>query len=194
LAAQVKDPFSKLFFVEKDQEKCDALAERIKQFPQPNNPEIFCGDANTEVNRIVDLIPKSGCLILSFLDPYGLHLHYETLQSLSQIRSDLIIFFPDHVDALRNWNAYYMKENSNLTKVLGTKQWMDELRKAIPSNYAQILYDIYTEQISKLGYEHIDFARIAKTDGRFLYKLIFCSKHQKGLDFWHEAANNKLLF
>ena len=69
--------------------------------------QLLHGDANEKICEIVREIPRR-TLTLAFLDPYGLHLDYETLKVLSSIRADLIIFFPDHLDALRNWEYNYL--------------------------------------------------------------------------------------
>lgn len=101
LAAQANHRFTRLHLCDKNRGRCNALAQRLQKFPQPSEPLVVCGDANAKVDEIVGPIPPRA-LCLAFLDPYGLHLNFETVRALSQRRMDLIIFFPDHVDALRN--------------------------------------------------------------------------------------------
>ena len=49
LAATTKHRFAQLHLCELDQEKASALKERIRRYPQPREPQIFCEDANEHV-------------------------------------------------------------------------------------------------------------------------------------------------
>ena len=184
IAAQSKHPFSRLHLVELDQRKHDALAIRLANYQLPNPPQLILGDANQAVNQVVDLIPHR-TLSLAFLDPYGLHLHFSTLRKLANKRVDLIIFFPDYLDAIRNWKTYYKgHRDSNLTLVLGTSAWETQIDGSSAEKDAEILAGIYVDQIRSLGYAHFDYKRISRRDGRFLYRLVFCSMDVAGLKIW----------
>lgn len=126
IAAQMPNKFSRLHLCEKSLQKFKALEMRISRFPQPSLAQLIRGDANQAIDKIVSELPPR-TLTLAFLDPYGLHLHFETLRKLSVSRADLIIYFPDHLDALRNWKKVYMGEHdSNLDLVLNTDSWLGE--------------------------------------------------------------------
>ena len=191
IAAQSPLRFSRLHLCEKVEKKYRALAERLIRFQQPTAPQLIRGDANAEVAGIVDEIP-SGALSLAFLDPYGLHLHFEALKRLSTRRVDFIIFFPDHLDALRNWEEVYAgKADSNLDRVLGGAAWLPRMLEVPRERWAEVLGKIYVAQIKSLGYRFFDFERIARSDGRFLYRLIFCSRGEAGLKIWRGIAMRK---
>ena len=101
----------------------------------------------------------------------------------------MLILFPDHMDALRNCFAYYMgKPDSKLTTVLGTDRWEGELENSSQSRHADILRDIYIDQLKGLGYEWFDSVRICQKQGRSLYRLIFCSKHKRGGEFFQKIS------
>lgn len=194
IAAHTRYPFTQLHLVEKRRQKFDALATRIEKIDLPDTPQMICGDANQIVNEVSQSIPR-GSLSLAFLDPYGLHLDFQTVRVLAgdnRRRIDLIIFFPDRLDALRNWNAYYKgKPDSNLTRVLGTDSWELELNNSAPDRWADVLTKIYERQIRTLGFEHFDYERINDTEGRPLYRLIFCCKHRAGGDIWRKISLRK---
>lgn len=184
IAAQVPDGFTKLHLCEKDERAFSALTERIKKFPQPTEPQLLMGDANELVCQIVSDIPRRA-LSVAFLDPYGLHLNFETLKMLAQRPTDLIIFWPDHVDALRNWEKVYAgKADSNLDQVLGGVPWLERMTSRPRDYWAEALTNIYKEQIKALGYGHFEQERISRTDGHFLYKLIFCCRDKAGAKIW----------
>lgn len=189
IAAQMPKPFTNLFLNDKDTTKIHALTERIKAFPQPNAPMIFNEDANSAVSKIVPLIPSRGSLTLAFIDPYGLHISLDSIGLLSGRQSDLIIYFPDRVDMLRNWSEYYMdNEKSNLDQFLGTGEWRSLLSDANSDKHPELLYGIYEKQLRKFGYEWFDSKRIYAQGSRPIYRLIFATKHERGLGIWKNVS------
>ena len=190
LGAQSPIRFDQLHLGDIRQREFEALQQRVARYPQPTAPHLLLGDANKTVHEVVDVLPVDA-LSLAFLDPRGLHLHFETLGALASRRVDLIIFFPDHIDVLRNWRAYYARPNSNLTRVLGTDRWLDLVQRALPEHRASVIQQVYIEQIKTLGYRHFEDERIKRGDGRFLYKLIFCSKHAIGAKIWRGTSRTK---
>lgn len=191
IAAQSPVRFAQLHLVEKDATKHDALVKRLEQFSQPCTPQVIRGDANKCVGDVINQVP-SGTLSLAFLDPYGLHLHYNTLKTLADRQVDFVIVFPDHMDALRNHAFYYKgNPNSKLTQVLGTDEWESALAAATGDKEAEILKDIYVAQIKALGYEYFEYERIGRRDGHPLYRLIFCSRDPVGAKIWRGIAQRK---
>lgn len=83
IAAQAPVPFSRLHFCEIDDVRFDALSQRTNRFNQPTEPQLLKGDANLEVHRIVDAIPPRDSLSVAFLDPYGLHIDFRTIEALT---------------------------------------------------------------------------------------------------------------
>ena len=150
------------------------------------------GDANERVPEIVAEIPDN-TLSLAFLDPYGLHLDYETIKALAKKRADLIIYFPDRVDILRNWKAYYWDDPaSNLDGVLGPESdWRAHL-EAAPTGPQKVktLLAIYERQIRKLGYTQFEWEAIPST-GQRLYWLIYCSRVPIGAKIWRGISQKK---
>ena len=181
--------FSKLHLCEKAKQKYDALKSRILKV-KPDS-QILQGDANKEIFKIVEDIPSKS-LSLAFLDPYGLHLEFKTLKKLSDIRADLIISFPDHLDALRNWECNYFKDsNSNLDRCLGSgSDWRSIIDKTPRNRLAEVLRELYVKQIASLGYSEFEYERISMS-GHPLYILIFCSRHPLAAKLWRGIARNK---
>jgi three-Cys-motif partner protein len=192
IAAQSPVRFRRLHLCERNEQAFRALQQRVTQFTQPTAPQILHADANQIVGLIVDAIPRRA-LSLAFLDPYGLHLHFDTLRQLATRRVDLLIFFPDHLDALRNWeNVYAGKPDSNLDRVLGGVSWRRILQNAPRATWAHELRKIYERQIQTLGYRRFDYERISLPSGRFLYVLIFCTRSDAGLKIWKGIAGTKV--
>ncbi len=189
IAAQAPTAFTRLHFCERVKENAHALRTRLQRLPQPEAPQVWEGDANELVHLIIEWIPRRA-LTLCFLDPYGLHLDYETVHILSNIRSDLVIFFPDHVDALRNWEIYEVQYDSRLTRFLGRKDWPERLKKSSPERHADILQYLYYEQLQKLGYDCSEEERILGPRGP-LYKLLFFSRSTEAARIWRGTSQKR---
>jgi len=191
IAAQAPHPFDRLHLCERDERKCDALTKRVNLI-RPDS-QIVPGDANEQVREITQAIPEK-TLSLCFLDPYGLHIDLQTIRILAVKRMDLIVFFPDRVDALRNWAAYYLENpESNLDRCLGNSiDWRTRLREVPAHRQAEVLRDTYVEVIrTELGHNEIDFERITTTSGQPLCYLIYCSRDPAGSRLWRGIATKK---
>jgi len=190
IAAQAPYPFDRLHLCELDSKKYQTLEKRITII-RPNS-QILKGDANKKIHKIVEDIPQR-TLSLAFLDPYGLHLDYETLKVLSNIRADLIIFFPDHLDALRNWEHTYLDNpESNLDRCLGPgTNWRSLLNETPARRRAEVLRNLYVDQLkTQLEYTDFEYERISYR-GHPLYILIFCSRHKIAAKLWRGISGKK---
>lgn len=191
IASHARFPFKKLHLCEMDKEKAAALQTRVKKFRPNANDQFLVGDANERIGEVVADIPRKA-LCLAFLDPYGLHLDYETVRALSRMRSDLIIFFPVELDVIRNCEAYYWDNpKSRLDAVLGPdSEWRRVILESAPERRPQALVELYIKQIGKLGYVHFEREPIPSSSAP-LYRLIFCSKSTVGLTIWRGVSRTK---
>jgi three-Cys-motif partner protein len=189
IAAQAPYAFARLHLCEKNKRKFDALVRRVERLSA--NPQVLHGDANEEIDNIVGEIPP-GTLSLAFLDPYGLHLAFDTLRKLSAIRADLIIFFPDHMDALRNWEQHYLEDpDSNLDRCLGSgADWRSILNETPHARWAEVLRELYVRQIKSVGYTEFEYQRI-HTKGHPLYILILCSRSTLASKLWRGISGKE---
>lgn len=180
--------FDSIHLCDEKHEYIDAVRERIAREAAQTTAFYYAGDANVEVRNIASAIP-SGSLSVAFLDPFGLHLHFSTLEVLAKRRVDLIIFFPDHLDILRNCEFVYKDNpNSNLDKVFGNGcDWRSIFEKTPNHRWAEELRKKYVQQIRKLGYKCFEYQRImfGRTPG---YCLIFCSHHPVGAKIWRGTS------
>jgi three-Cys-motif partner protein len=188
IAAQIPQ-FDSIHLCEKVREKHHALRQRLLKFAL--EIRLHHGDGNSLAPVILSEIP-TGSLSVAFLDPYGLHLDFGTVRILAAKRIDLIIFFPDHLDALRNMKFVYQDQlDSNLDRFLGPDaDWRSIL--GLPNErWAGALRGLYVEQLKKLGYVEFGYERICGRQRTPLYLLIFCSKHRAGRDIWEGVASKK---
>lgn len=190
LAATMRDPFTRLVLCERDPLRVGALRERLTRFDLPNEPVVIAGDANQRIPDLLALIPSRDALTVTFADPFGLHLDFETVRAIAGHRSDLIVLLPDKMDALRNWAKYYYDNpDSNLDRFMGESGWREILTESTKGTAAERLRDRYLERLRTLGYAHFGQERVSNDRGNEIYLLIFASRHSRGLDFWNKAKS-----
>ena len=158
--------------------------------------QLFRGDCNQEIDRLVAQIPNRA-LTLGFLDPTGLHHEFETVRKLAECgRVDLLILFPDAQDIIRNSDYYYLNQpDSKLDRYLGPKSEWRQRKAAVqspsPTALRKLFAEIYKDQLQKhAGYSNFGEEVIFGPAGP-LYRLIFATKHERGLDFWDKSVRKE---
>jgi three-Cys-motif partner protein len=126
---------------------------------------------------------------MTFADPYGLHLDFETVRKIASVRSDLVVLLADNMDALRNWATYYFDNpNSSLDRFMGETGWRDVLTSTDRTKHAEALRERYLQRLRSLGYTHFAHERFQNSRGADIYSLVYATRHERGLDFWHKAS------
>ncbi len=189
LASRVKFPFTQLHLCEADPVKADALRNRLRACALPNPPRVITGDANLVIEDLLNPIPASNALCMTFADPYGLHLDFETVRVIARRKSDLVILVADNMDALRNWATYYdQNPNSNLDRFMGEGGWRDLLRVTSPSKQAEAFRQRYQDRLRTLGYDRFDTIRVQNSMDRDIYSLQYASRSEVGLKIWQNTS------
>jgi len=189
IAASVKDPFTAIHLCELDNSKRVALEARLAR--RANCPyHVERGDANEAVQRVFERIPKKGSLIVSFVDPYGLHFDFSTVKVVASRQSDLIVLMADNMDALRSWALYADGRSKNLDRFMGGSAWKSLVDEGPSESLAQRLRLMYQEKLrTQCGYKHFATERVKNARHADIYTLLFASKHPKGLEFWDRARS-----
>lgn len=188
LAAYAPKPFSKILVCEQKAKVAQALKTRLASLVG-DRASVIVGDCNEEIQKIADQIPQ-GALTLAFIDPEGLHIHFETLRILTKNRRvDLAILLPDGMDIVRNVETTYEKQtDSKLDRFLGPNsnwrtKWQN-LANRTPENTCQLFADIYKSQLRE-ELRYIAFSdRIYKSGQTPIYRIIYASKHELGKKFF----------
>lgn len=105
----------------------------------------------------------------------------------------MIIYFPDQLEANRNFERYVEQKDSNIDRVFGDDSWRDIPDTVARSRWTEELCCRYVERIRTVcAYEHFDDSvRIVGPGGVRLYKLIFCSRHRRGGEFWEKISKRE---
>lgn len=211
LALQTSHPFTDYYFVDMDQQNLDTLARRSQSSTVPaEHVHLLVGDANQRVDEIAADIAKFDkqfikgllpCLNLAFLDPEGLELEWETVETLGRMnRMDVIIHYSQN-GLTRNLDRCYASQDETVVdRFFGDRNWrqvyknVSEKKEKIGIHRA--LIDYYKSKLNKLGYVVInDSEEIAREPlirntkrNAPLYRLIFASKHPLGNKIWNEVT------
>jgi len=193
IAAYARKPFSKIIVCEKNAKFARTCEVRLRNSATASECHVLPGDCNKLAEKVASMIPDRA-LTLAFIDPTGLHAHFKTIQTLStDRRADLLILFADRQDIVRNVETYAKQGSaSNLDKVLGPDSNWQELWRELPNHTSEKVCDLFTEiykrQLERhLGYRFFEQETMSSSQSP-LYKLIFASKSERGLDFWQKAT------
>jgi three-Cys-motif partner protein len=193
IAACAPKPFRKVIVCEKNRELADACEKRLARTPFSQRCVLLRGDCNEMAGEIAAMIPPAS-LTIAFIDPTGLHAKFDTIRTITAGKQvDLLVLFADAYDIVRNVEKYYRPDrNSKLDQVLGPdSNWRsawDALDNQGSNNARCLFAEIYRRQLAKhLGYVSFDEQTMCHARGP-LYRLVYASKHEMGLDFWRKAT------
>jgi len=119
IAAHAPKPFRKIIACELDAQMASACEARLNAAGAGTRSHVLVGDCNERAAEIASLIPDR-TLTLAFVDPTGLHAHFESIRTLTKGKQvDLLVLFADRIDIVRNVELYFRQTNSKLDLVLG---------------------------------------------------------------------------
>jgi three-Cys-motif partner protein len=189
LAANVEHRFTEMRLCDRSVANGEALRERLGSARSATPFRVIAGDANDKIGELLAGIPTRGALSVTFADPFGLHLDFETVRQIAAVRSDLIILLADNMDALRNWATYYFNNpESSLDRFMGESGWRDLLAQTPSERQATALRTRYEARLQSLGYQEFSFERVQNETGRDIYTLLFASRHAAGKRIWDNVS------
>lgn len=191
IAAHARKPFRLILGCEKEEASANALQQRLARLMPQDRFQVFRGDCNQQVDRIASAIPK-GALTLAFIDPEALHIWFESIRTLADCgQVDLLILLADRMDIVRNVDLYYKQPKSNLDRMFGpNSSWREKwlaLQNRTPENICKLFVEEYQLQLGLLGYRKFGEKQMQSARGP-LYRLIYASKHERGLEFWDKVT------
>lgn len=206
LALTTTHPFTGYYFIDADPENIAALRARCDASSSRERVHIYQGDCNVLVDDIVIELRRNEkySLNLSFLDPEGLELRWDTVAKLASIqRMDLIINYPEGGLNRLMGKVYESADETPVDRFFGTDAWRQiyaDWRSMPRGSIHGQLIDLYRSQLGGLGYQEIrsgdeiglePLMRNVKRKAP-LYRLLFASKHPLGRKFWREITRRDL--
>ena len=129
-ALDIEHKFSEYHFIDINQSKIDHLQELIAERPEAKTVHLHLGDPNEVLKRTI--LPnyqyESFKRALCILDPYGLDIEWETIESIGKARTmDVFLNFPlmdiNRNAALKILEVSDPEEGARLTKIWGDDSW-----------------------------------------------------------------------
>ncbi len=201
IALHTLHPFTGYHFVDKSKRYSELLEKRCAASPVYKLVNIYTGDCNLVVAKILkDIKPNDNkSLNLAFLDPYGFELHWDTVVKLASMkRMDLIIYYPQMGFTRYIHKASLEEGQTAVDLFFGGRDWR-EIYKGIEGKRGlqRAMIDFYKSKLRKLGYsevfqgsEELGNEPLISDRNRniSLYRLLFASKHDLGHKFWKEVV------
>lgn len=199
LVLDVPHPFTKYVFCELDKAKLNALRLRVEASFPGHNVSFVQGDSNTEVDDVIDLIPKFSkshrVLTFCFVDPYNIgSLAFETIERLSRDRLiDFLVLLASGMDANRNRDVYTKTAHPAISRFIGTGDWRSRWSKSRAS-FGDFVADEFGQAMNRVGYVYEGLASlhlVRSTEKNLaLYHLGVFSKHPRGAEFWKKCRES----
>ena len=190
--------FNHHYFFEKDSKRVHDLSELKKQFPKK---KIYLkeGDANVLIQALLEkqnLFHRGNMRGVAFLDPYGAHLEWTTVEKLAKIKKvEVIINFPlaMAINRLIPRSGEMRKTwREQLNRYFGTNEWYDiackkekdlfgdeTVRKQ--SDVPDQLLKLYMDRLRAIYAYVAEPCLIRNTRKTPLYYLIWAGPHKLGL-------------
>ncbi len=203
IALTIPDPFTRYIFIELNPSRVDALGKLRQVYGAERNIEIVCSDANS---ALLDLIQKGifaqNTRAVVFLDPFGMHIPWSTVEALAKTKSvEVLINFPMGmaIRRLLTRSGQMMPGwERALDEYFGSPAWQQEVYEDSDSLFGaektkrhdaeRRLLEWYRLRL-KNAFGNVSTPRLIKnTRGGHLYYLIWAGPHPKGL----EGANHIL--
>lgn len=118
--------FHRYCFIDRSAKRLDALKALESQYP--DKPiELIAGDANSALKALCEKIAWRNTRAVLFLDPYGMHVEWATLESIAKTGAiDVWYLFPYsglYRQAAKNSEAMDNDKQAAITRLLGTDEW-----------------------------------------------------------------------
>lgn len=186
-------PFDNYHFIDLDPRRASVLGQLQAEFPNLDI-RVESDEANAAVQRIAAGFGRWNLRGVAFLDPYGAHLHWATLEALAGTgKFDVIINLPMEMAINRllprdcgirpSWRA-------QLDACFGTADWFEEAY-AVETNLlgesvvkrpdaAKRLVEFYVRRVDALFGNSAGPSLVRNTRGNPLYHLIWAASNPTG--------------
>lgn len=186
-AKNASEPFTKIYFIEKDEENAAALEKRLEAgfngsdlevTPPECGWEVFVGDANEELQRVTSDMwkvakrdGKANFNHLTFIDNQGLNLTWDGIRRLApKPTGDLLINFP--TSAVIRAAGHEDSEDA-MTEYYGSEVWRSASGK-------EELLEAYTRRLSSVEKTEQVVTNIDSGTKNYHYDMVYATRETRG--------------
>lgn len=181
----------RMFFIEKDKERCKLLKQKVNSLKIPSNIETkcICARFDETLTKVLDYLEEQKKRLAPafvFIDPFGFKIPFSLIKRIIENErcEALITFMYEEINRFikdqRLWNT--------LKEIFGTDEWKKVISEKNPRKREEFLRTIYREQLEReagikfaLSFKMVN--KLNKTD----YFLFFATNHITGLKKMKEA-------
>jgi three-Cys-motif partner protein len=185
-------------FIDHNRTAVNALNKRIATLGLSLKARAQVADYNdiNSIKRVLREWPFDG-LAFCLIDPTACDIPFEAVNAIlssAGSRCDLLISFFSNTDFRRNAvqaarEPSFSSVRERYVRFLGCPNFFDRpdvMSATELSNHeklARLFREAYAEKLRRIGYRCADPVRVAN-----YYHLLFASRHERGIQFWKEAA------
>ncbi len=195
-ALELKVPFDRYVFCERDDKKRAALQVRVRRHAPSADVTFIPGDCDSHVDEIFAAIPGQAkatkVLSLCFVDPNDIGIKFATLQRLARWQVDFIVLLALYMDALRA-ERNYVRNPRKINELLGDHSWPERWAKAkqAGAQFPRFLADEFASSMATLKYIPPPFYSMRKifyhAKNYPLYAVGLFSRHVLAYKLWRQA-------
>lgn len=168
------------------------LKSRLARHAKLSRITLIEGDCNSALDQILAAVPPNH-LTVAFIDPTGLHIHFNTIRCLVRNRKvDLLMTIQFGMGIRMNLPQYINAEKEVLTAFLGNSDWRDDTEAGgSMSQICRRILDRYMTQLQRLGYQTFKEDEISvRTDQNnlLLYSIVLASRNKLAEHYWREVT------
>lgn len=197
IALALPNPFSTYVFVDKDPNRVRQLNELSKQYDDDRKVIVRTRDCETEIAWLLDQnIKFETHRGVAFLDPFGAHLPWSSVESLGKTKLfEVIINLPLDMAInrlLKKDNAIPQTWLDQLNTVFGPYDWHAEVYKKETDLFEKTQVEKRSDTVARLLQLYLKMLKneykcvakpklIRNSKGHPLYYIIWAGQHSKGL-------------
>ena len=196
VALAIDNPFSRYVFIDPNGARVSELDALAAEYGETRTISIRPGNAEEQVRWVLSQkIHKTTHRGVAFLDPYGAHLSWDTIEDLAKTRLfEVLINFPLHMALARLMkNDAQIPETwrKQLDSFFGGPEWFDEVYEkgglfetgpAKRGDYLDRLLELYRGKLRR-AFGNVSHPKLIRnTRGSPLYYLLWAGPHRKGLE------------
>lgn len=190
----MQTPFEKMFFIEGDPDKADALERRLEfvfgdediSGEEPEDWEVIPENANTAIPLVVDEINNqyhpNGYHYYCFIDNQGMDVLWPAIESLApEPYGDLLINLPTAQAIGRNTDT-----DGRINEFFG----LDVTSRDTPdSNVRQYMVDLYLEQLADRDRSISTVTNVDANIGSYEYEMVYATRDITGGNGYMEVID-----
>lgn len=201
-AMQVRYPFTKYIFVDKDPDCIAALKARIDALDGDYDVSFIDKDVSVAVPEVMREMPSysraKGLLSFCFVDPFSAKLDFDVFRALgSRYKMDFLVLLMLGRDVRTNFQRYFQDEaNTRIADLIADEGWRDEWVDSSlqPKDLIRFVLKKFRQAMTALGYQATTLDDAAEpvrlAHGNVLqYYLVLYSKDRLASKFWRAARD-----